>query len=458
MIALTISLLANPVLAVDTAKAKPATNSASAMLESCVACRIVLAPSTGTNQFDQEVLQAQRKVKTDSTPGASLEQLGWLYVANARRANDAGFYKLAEQCAACLDKINPHSSEALLLRGHVMHNLHQFKEAEAVARELVATRELGFDHGLLGDALMEQGRLTEAAESYQRMVDLKPGLQAYARIAHLRWLKGDLAGAIEVMEMATHAASPRDPESLAWVYVRLGGYLFQSGDRIKAGNACTIALEHQPNCGPAFSLQGRLLLAAEKTPAALVPLRRAVALLPLPETQWLLADALRLNNREEEARTVEKELLTSGVMEDPRSFSLYLATRGEQTERAVRLAEAELKSRTDVFTYDALAWALHAAGKTNDAQRNMERALAEGTEDARLFFHAAIIAAAAGDPPGSESWAKKTAPLAHLLLPSERNYLQNLVGSAKNSVANALAHPDSKTISPDGRNLSAGGN
>ena len=69
----------------------------------------------------------------------------------------------------------------MLLRGHVLQNLHRFKEAEPLARELVARRGSPFDHGLLGDLLMEQGKLDAAIQSYQAMVDLKPDPQAYAR-------------------------------------------------------------------------------------------------------------------------------------------------------------------------------------------------------------------------------------------------------------------------------------
>src|SRR4029077_4652122 len=115
-----------------------------------------------------------------------------------RESFDPGYYKLAEQCALCLESRQAHATEALLLRGHVLQNLHRFKEAEPLARELVARRGLSFDYGLLGDVLMEQGQLNEAVEAYQKMVDEKPDMQAYARIGHLRWLKGDLEGAVEV--------------------------------------------------------------------------------------------------------------------------------------------------------------------------------------------------------------------------------------------------------------------
>ena len=50
------------------------------------------------------------------------------------------------------------------------------------------------------------------------MIDLKPYYQSYTRAADLRWLKGDLDGAIELTELAIQASSPRDPDSVAWAY------------------------------------------------------------------------------------------------------------------------------------------------------------------------------------------------------------------------------------------------
>ena len=82
-------------------------------------------------------------------------------------------------------------------------------------------REFVLDFGLLGDTLMEQGRVSDAAAAYQKMIDLKPFYQSYTRAAHLRWLKGDLGGAVQMMHAAVQAASPRDRESVAWAYSRL---------------------------------------------------------------------------------------------------------------------------------------------------------------------------------------------------------------------------------------------
>jgi len=387
---------------------------------------LVLMPQRGDTRTDREVSRLQQKIRDGRNLELWLEQLGWAFVAKARENFDPGFYKLAEQCARCLEKRNPQSQEAMLLRGHVLHNVHRFKESEALARRLVGQRGLSFDYGLLGDALMEQGKLNDAADAYQQMMDLKPDLHAYARAAHMRWLKGDLAGAIEAMQLAVSAASPQDAESDAWVNTRLASYEFQASRFEEAQQRCLFALSLQSNYAPTLLLQGKMLLARNRVAEAVDALQSAAKLNPLPEYQWALAEALRACSREHEASVIEAELRQHGAANDPRTVALFLATRRESRETALRLAKAEFDSRSDVFTHDALAWSLAAAGNVAEARSEMQRALAEGTEDGRLFFHAAIIASRAGDAADAKRWLRKVSGLTHLLLPSERDELQNL--------------------------------
>ena len=144
----------------------------------------------------------------------------------------------------------------------------------------------------------------------------------------------------------------------------------------------------------------------------------------------MLSDALRAAGRAEEADAVERQLRQDGAAADPRTFALYLASRRDSTATALDLARAELATRGDVFTHDALAWALAANGEVEAASREMDMALAEGTRDARLYFHATIIAVKAGRTEAAAVWFSKAAPLMPLLLPSER---ERLLASAKES-------------------------
>ncbi|AMY08461.1 tetratricopeptide repeat protein [Luteitalea pratensis] len=387
------------------------------------ACAAALAPGSGRSDRDRAITQAQQQAGARGATRDAFERLGYLYVARARVANDPGDYTLADLAAGCLESRYPGDAGALLLKGHVLHQLHRFSEAERIARTLVARRTVVLDYGLLGDTLMEQGRLAEAAEAYQRMLDLKPFYQSYTRAAHLRWLRGDLEGAIESIRLAIASASPRDPESAAWAWTRLAVYELQAARFTAARAAADSALRYQPDYAAAHLARGRVLLAIGRHADAIPILREATRLNPVPEYQWLLADALRLEGRGSEAEEVEQELMTRGAIADPRTHALYLATRRISVPRALALTQEELQARADVFTLDARAWALAASGRVAEAHQIISRALAEGTQDARLFLHAGVISAAAGRDREARQWLGRAEQLRPMLLPSEASEL-----------------------------------
>jgi tetratricopeptide (TPR) repeat protein len=408
-------------------------------------CEVALTTHSGDAKIDLEIARLQQEIRSNAKPfqtTAMIEKLGWSFVEKARESFDPGFYKLAEQCALCLesrrgeDKAEgqaadgplswPRSirSAALLLRGHALHNLHRFSEAEKIARELVEMRGLAYDFGLLGDVLIEQGKTDEAELAYQKMMDMRPGPQAYGRAASLRWLKGDTEGARALMLMSAQAAG--QTESAAWAWSKLATYELQAGSVKRAHAVCDAALRTRPDYAPALLARGRILLAEDRAGEAVVALERAARLNPLPEYQWALADALRAANREGDAEEVERRLAATGEANDPRSYSLFLATRGREPDVALRLAEGELKVRRDVYTLDALAWAQSAKGDAAEAWKTMRSALALGTEDARLYLHAATIAAQAGDSGQARIYAGKAARSASSLLPGERLRLERL--------------------------------
>jgi len=383
---------------------------------------MVLTPMGGTTDTaeDREIAAWQKRAgAADATPEA-FERLGWALVAKARRTLDAGFYALTEKTADAMDARFGVSGESRLLRGHVAHNLHRFSEAESVARALVAERGLAVDLALLSDALVEQGRLTEAVGVVQRLVNAKPGAEAFTRIAQVRWLKGDLLGAITAMETAMRAGSPREGETYGWTLVRLSGLYLQAGRLTAALTAADSAGRHVADYAPAWLARGRALSALGRDEEAVGALRRAVELNPLPEYQWWLADALRAGGKAPEAARVEGELKRRGELGDPRTLALFLATRGEQTDKAVRLGHAELGHRADVHTQDALAWALAANGELGAADEAMRAALAEGTKDARLFFHAGEIALARGQPAEAREHFQRAKLFGWTLTPGER--------------------------------------
>ncbi len=390
---------------------------------------VVLTPLGGKEKLDRDIAKLQQRVKI-STPAqapALLERLGWTFVEKARTSSDPGYYKLAEQCADAIGQKSPGSPDGELLRGHIYHALHRFKDAEKVARGLVARRTFVFDYALLGDALMEQGRLAEAVDAYQKMVDLKPCLQTYSRVAHMRWLKGDLPGAMQAIRYAVTGGSILEPEPVAWAYTKLSLYALQSDEKELALRATDLAAKYVPDYAAALLMRGRILLLQGEKDKAIVALQKAAQKSPLPEYLWALADALRADDKISEAEAVETKLRATGAANDPRTFSLYLASRREAPAMALSLAQAELRSRQDIFTLDAVAWAEFAQGNLPAAQANIQKALAEGTKDGRLFYHAALITAAAGKTDDSRQLYQDAEEQKNTLMPSERASLEQKI-------------------------------
>jgi len=392
--------------------------------------QIVLLPPRGDEAANQDILQWQKRIKENPTASAYWERLGWAYIRKARATQDPGFYRLAELTADAWEFSCGTSSDARLLRGHVDHNLHRFKEAEIIARRLVEERKAPADYALLCDALMEQGELNAAVEVCQTLTNLRPGVESFSRIAHLRWLFGDLAGALDAMKAAIRAVDPRDNETRAWLYTRFAHYELLSGHALEAVGLSETALSAVSEYPLALAIKGRALYSVGQYEAGLTFLRRAAERNPIPDNQWWLADALRARGEVIPAEEVEAKLFRQGRAIDPRTLALFLATRGEKIDWAVGLASEELKNRSDIFTHDALAFALFRSGKRAEAAAEIALATAHQTEDPRLWLHAGLLAEEAGDRASAKRYLDRAKAMAAVLTPSEQALLASHLSPA----------------------------
>ena len=109
------------------------------------------------------------------------------------------------------------------------------------------------------------------------------------------------------------------------------------------------------------------------------------------ETAWLWGDALELSGDHAGAEVQWARVRKEGARSDPRTLAQFLTARGEQTEQAIALLQKEREGRDDLYTRDALAFALLRAGKVAEARPLSDQAVALGTPDARLLFHAGAI-------------------------------------------------------------------
>src|SRR6266567_525386 len=324
------------------------------------------------------------------------------FIQKMRETSDSGYLDRATKLIDQVLSADGNNYEALRLRSQIELERHNFAGVVENARRLAGIApDDPWNWGALGDALMELGEYEQAAEAYQKMVTLRPDLGSYNRASYFRFVSGDTAGAVAVMKQAISAGSS-SPENVAWCLVDLGNLYLKTGQVTEAERAYTAAWNAFPAYHPAHFGLGRAHAAQGKTAAAIADVKRAQAMTPLVEYAAALEDLYAVSGQKEEARKQRDMIEAIDRLEQAnnqkanRTLSLIYSDRDRRLDRALDLAQAELKVRGDVYTYDALAWALYKNKRYEEARKAMEKALGMKTPEPSFHIHAGLIAAALG--------------------------------------------------------------
>ena len=339
------------------------------------------------------------------------------YMQKAREAEDFGINERASEALDRSLRLAPDNYDALKLRAKLLLTFHRFEEALEVARR--ATRLNPQDHdnyGALTDALVELGEYPAAVEAAQRMVDLRPDTSSYARVSYLRWLHGDVEGAFDAMRLAAQAASPQDPEKLAWCHVQLGEALLNKGKAAEAEREFDRALYIFPDYGVALAAKARARVAAGDLEGARAIYARDYEREPSADAALALGDLQAKLGRADEAEkfyatfeTLERE--NAEAENDWHHFVHFWTDHDRKLDEALALARKERERRKDIYTCDALAWALYKKGQFAEAKAAMDEALRLNTRDPRLLYHAGMIARALGDRRAAAGYLKSALEL-----------------------------------------------
>jgi len=81
-----------------------------------------------------------------------------------------------------------------------------------------------------------------------------------------------------------------------------------------------------------------------------------------------------------------------------RSLALAYADHGRKLDHALAMIKEEMKTRRDIYQYDALAWVLYRNKQYAEAREASAKALELNTPEPLFHFHAAMIAKALSDP------------------------------------------------------------
>jgi len=348
------------------------------------------------------IANLQTKLKTQPEDWVAHSQLGLAYLQKARETANPAYYLKAEQALTTALQHQPSNYAALGGWGELALARHDFSAALEFgerARNLIPNR--AYAYGLIADAQIELARYDAAAETLQRMVNLRPDLSSYSRIAYLRELHGDMEGAIEAMRQAVEAGGPR-AENTLWVRTQLGHLYFHSGRLAEAEAEYQLALAAQPDYVHALAGLARVRAVQGNWDEAIALYSTVTNRTPLAEYVIALGEVYETAGRAEEAQkqfelaeAIDTLNRANGVNTDL-ELALLLAERGRAAE-VVTSAREVYAQRPTTFAADVLAWALYQTGNYHEAQTYAQAALRLGAQDATKFFHAGMIEHALGN-------------------------------------------------------------
>jgi tetratricopeptide (TPR) repeat protein len=366
---------------------------------------------TGT---DRLIRNAQGTVARNAKDAQAYAGLGAAYFQRARETGDVSDYQLAEESLTkSLDLVSVDFSAdaALGTMAEVCMGEHRFDDALAYAQKALSlgTGDVS-PFAIVGDAYADMGEYEKAAIAYGRLTPRDMTLApraAYARDSRLSYLKfvaGDTTAAIGLMKTAiTEGVEAQlQSENLAWLYYELGEYETQAGDPASADAAYLAALNTHPGDYRALAALGRLRANNGRYAEAIVLYQRAIAVVPMPIYVAELGDLYAKQGNQVEAQKQYALVEYIGLLGHinqvlhNRDLALFYADHDLKLDEALELARKELEVRRDVYTWDALAWALYKNGKLAEAAKASEKAMQFGTRDAILLFHAGMIAQAQG--------------------------------------------------------------
>jgi len=357
--------------------------------------------ATATGSTQGRLAKLEQAARDHPNDAEALVALAAGLLQSVRETGDLSAYDRADKAIDAALRHDPSSAAAYTERGLLRLARHDFRgalsdgrRAHKLAPELVAPL------GVLVDANVELGRYGEAERTLQRMVDLKPNLASYARVAYYRELRGDLDGASVALALAASAGGAA-PENVAFVQALMGNVELAQGRTKQARRAFGAALAKMPDYALAEAGLARLDVAAGRLPAAIGRLRGVVERLPLPEYVVNLGEIqLAAGQAEEGRRTlqlvrVQQRLLGNAGINTDAELAVYEADHGNR-QRAVKLARDAWANAPSVRSADALGWALTRAGSPRQGLKYARRALRLGSRDASFLYHAGISARAAG--------------------------------------------------------------
>jgi tetratricopeptide (TPR) repeat protein len=360
------------------------------------------APVPTADPLTRAITGLQARLTKSPASYRGWSELGLAYVQQARLTADPSYYPKAEGAFATSLALRPDdNADALIGQATLASARHDFARAlEVVDRALALNDYSATAYGVKTDALTELGRYDEAATAAQRMLDLRPGLDSFARASYQRELLGEVTGARELLQRASEDAS--SPADSAFALYYLGELAWNTGDIRGARSHYDDALVADPGYLPARAGQAKCLALTDRT-AALAVYREVVQQQPQPAYLIELGELLEASGQRAAAaeqydvvRATVQLFAADGANVDL-ELALFEADHGSPAQALRHARAAHVARPASILVQDAYAWALHKAGRDVEALAQARAAVRLGTRLPALRYHLGVIEAALGD-------------------------------------------------------------
>jgi len=412
-------------------------------------CQLLAAQSAPkplpSNATDESIRFFQAQLARDPEYYVNYNRLAGAYALKARETGDISYYDLAEKAIRKSLELESQHEEAATAYGQlgaIQFAEHRFSEAASSTERALKLANDPAAMALAGDAQLEMGEYAKAESFFAKLSAPNDGRPhkgreylTTTRQASLTWIHGDVERSISLMKRACALAEEvhLPAENMAWTHFMLGEQLFQSGNLSAAEKEMSAALLAFPAYHRALAGMGQVRAGQHRFTEAADFYKRAIAVIPLPTYAGALGDIYRREKKEAQAEkqyALVEYIGQLGALNKQvynRELALFFADHDRHLAEALALAQKELELRHDVYTWDALAWALLKNNRAQEAQEAMQKALATGTRDPLLFFHAAAIERKLGQP-GAADFAQKALavnPEFHVLYADQARRLLN---------------------------------
>jgi tetratricopeptide (TPR) repeat protein len=365
--------------------------------------------SAGPRYSEAEVVEMdigffQARVARDSTSARDFAELSRLFLQRARTGGGDGDLRRAETHARrSLGLRAGRNEEAFQVLASSLMGQHRFTEARSVAERLVALDSTSRPaRAVLGEIQLELGAYDEARRTFGMLFTSRGDLAVAPRYARWEELRGRPAEARLLLRKARDEATRRHgmpAAHLAWFDWRLGDLALRQGRLREAETELEAGLAAVPDDHRLLDGLARAAAAQGRWSKAIEYGERAIARTVDPATLGLLYQVYTASGDSAKAEEYYRAMSVTALGQADtfhRMWGLLLLDRGREVSTVLARAEREIEVRRDVYGWDLLAWALYRSGRPSEAHEKMRYALALGTRDAPLFYHAGMIEAALG--------------------------------------------------------------